>query len=362
MKKIIHQLHLWLGLGVAIFLFLICLSGTILTFENEIKSILNPISSFEVPVNSSRMKLEELISSTENKSKGKVVFVVTEQNHDPVTLTVKSNPEERRGKSYILNPYNGEVLNNPNERPGFFMFFFRLHRWLLLEMELGRIVVGVSTLIMTFLLLSGLYLWLPKNRAHFKNSLKIKFKSSWKRINYDLHNTLGFYSMPFLLVMSLTGLCWSFEWYRDLGSKALGAKIFDRSGRPERIEVFGERKSLEELYVISQSILTFPGKTYFMVPINENNPVSFLKTRTGFFTLSTSDRLSLHPVSGDVISHDKFSDKKLGAQIASMVKALHVGDFMGGFSKIIYFITCLIGTSLPITGFYIWFNKRRKNA
>jgi uncharacterized iron-regulated membrane protein len=100
----------------------------------------------------------------------------------------------------------------------------------------------------------------------------------------------------------------------------------------------------------------------FMVPMKKNDPVSFQKTRTGFFTLATTDRLTLHPVTGEVIFHEKFSDKKLGAQIAAMIKGLHVGDFMGGFSKIIYFITCLIGTSLPITGFYIWFNKRRKNA
>ncbi len=38
-RKLLNDLHLWLGLGSGIILFLVCLSGTILTFQTEIKSL-----------------------------------------------------------------------------------------------------------------------------------------------------------------------------------------------------------------------------------------------------------------------------------------------------------------------------------
>src|SRR5690606_40397849 len=66
-------------------------------------------------------------------------------------------------------------------------------------------------IIFTFLIFSGLILWLPKKLRAWKQGFKIKLSANWKRINHDLHNTLGFYSFILLLVMSLTGLCWSFE-------------------------------------------------------------------------------------------------------------------------------------------------------
>lgn len=55
-----------------------------------------------------------------------------------------------------------------------------------------------------------------------------------------------------------------------------------------------------------------------------------------------------------------FSDKPLNEQIVSLIKPLHLGSVCGIFSKILYFIACLVATSLPVTGTLIWINKLRK--
>jgi uncharacterized iron-regulated membrane protein len=61
-----------------------------------------------------------------------------------------------------------------------------------------------------------------------------------------------------------------------------------------------------------------------------------------------------------ILRTELFSDKPFNEQVAASIKAIHMGSFYGTFSKIIYFITCLIGTSLPVTGIIIWINKLRK--
>lgn len=351
MKKIIHQLHLWLGLSSSLILFLICLSGTILAFQDEILDWSEPQKYISAPVAKSVFKLEALIRNLELQSGGQVTNVLVSSAPDrSYQFMVKTNPEERRGKKYSVNPYTGEILNNPNEGPGWFFFFFRMHRWLLLDPEVGRPIVGTATLIYAFLLLSGLYLWWPKSRKHLENSLKVKFTKNFKRLNYDLHNTLGFYSMVFLLVMSLTGLCWSFEWYRNLGSNLLGTKIFDRGGRPSEV-IPGEKK------LTLESILTkYPhsGESMISLPLNRTSPLVLIHYRGGI-----QDKFEIDPYTGALIKELKFSDKTFGEKVASLIKSLHIGDFMGTFSKTIYFITCLIGTTLPISGFFIWFNKRK---
>lgn len=355
MKKIIHNLHLWLGLSSSIVLFLVCLSGTVLVFQEEILAWSRPQqNTFSIPENQARSSLGKLIAELESQTGGKVTHISVPADLDrPYHFQVRTNPEERRGQRYSVNPYTGEILNNPNERSNWFFFFFRLHRWLLLDPELGRPIVGIATLIYTFLLLSGLYMWWPKGRKHLVNSLKVKLTGNIIRLNYDLHNTLGFYSMIFLLVMSLTGLCWSFEWYRNVTSTLLGAKIFDRGGRPAEVVPGETRLELEAF------LTRFPtqGETMISLPLKKTDSLVLTHYRGG-----VQDKFEINPYTGEILKELRFSDKSFGEKIASLIKSLHVGDFMGTFSKIIYFITCLIGTTLPITGFFIWFNKRRKHV
>jgi uncharacterized iron-regulated membrane protein len=63
-----------------------------------------------------------------------------------------------------------------------------------------------------------------------------------------------------------------------------------------------------------------------------------------------------------VLHREIFSEKPFNVQIASLIKPIHTGEIFGTFSKIIYFLACLIATSLPITGTLIWLNKMKKGS
>lgn len=95
-----------------------------------------------------------------------------------------------------------------------------MHRWLLDSMKQdggifwGKMIVGTSTLMFVFVLISGVVVWWPRTRKALKNSLKIVANKGWRRFWYDLHVAGGMYALVFLLAMALTGLTWSFQWYR----------------------------------------------------------------------------------------------------------------------------------------------------
>lgn len=104
----------------------------------------------------------------------------------------------------------------------------KLHRWLLNPppqkgaSSVGKMIVGISTLLMVVILVSGLVIWWPRTRKALNNRLKVSCCKGWRRFWYDSHVALGFYSTLFLLVMALTGLTWSFGWYRSFAYGLFG--------------------------------------------------------------------------------------------------------------------------------------------
>lgn len=364
-RDLINDIHLWLGIGSGLIIFIICLSGTLLVFDTEIKALFADdiaLQNTDQPVKS----LNEIRASIEERGLGELSSItVDEKAGSFYEARIKTSPEDRRGTTFLVNPHTAEVFETPeSSADGFMSSMFRLHRWLLLDTEIGRPIVGVATIIFILLSISGLILWFPKKLKwrNLKQGFKVKTDANWKRVNHDLHNTLGFYSLILIIVMGLTGLCWSFESYREVAGNVIGAQIFNRGGGAsyEDPALPAEQEiNIEEVYQIANEELSYEGKTMINLPSGQNHVYSIRKYDDSSFSPVIADQLVIDK-SGSVREKEIFRDKPLNVQVASLIKPLHVGDIFGTFSKIIYFIVCLIATSLPVTGTIIWINKLRK--
>lgn len=283
---------------------------------------------------------------------------------------------------YAVNQYTGEILGNISDtRNGtieFMSTMFSLHRWLLLDKieeplfgelpnrKLGSYISGTATILFTLGLLTGIVIWFPQKVKSWKQGLVVKLSGNWKRINHDLHNTMAFYSFIFLLLMGITGPQWSFEWYREYLQKSLGTFKPADSPRPEgpksTVAVGDSTRHLKiaDYLAVVDRELPYPGDYMITLPADVTAPVMISKYKVGFFAPVASDRVSLDQYSGEVLSREVFSDKPFNERIAGSIKAIHVGDVYGRFTKVLYFVACLIATTLPVTGTLIWINKLRK--
>lgn len=370
-RKLFNDIHLWMGIGAGLILFIVCLTGTIYTFSSEIQEMLEPEKyQAEAPAGTPALATEEIIRRTEQAvSEGTVASLRIPADEDRSYEVSVRKEGERRGTTYLVDPYTGEVKGTTQGAGSeFFMVIFRLHRWLLLDTEVGRPIVGVATLIFVFIILTGLVIWFPQRLKAWKQGLKIKFSGGWKRTNHDLHNALGFYSSFLLLIMALTGLQWSFEWYRTGLYDVLGV---ERSGRGNGPESAGETREtpdqassllIADFLAAADELLPYEGDYRVSVPDESQDHISIAKYKTGFFAPAAGDELELDRYNGKPRKVEIFSEKPVNEQIARSIKALHVGDFYGTFSKLLYFVSCLIATSLPVTGTIIWINKLRKKA
>lgn len=381
-KKFFNDIHLWLGIASGLILFIVCLSGTVYTFRAEIERLTSP-SKYYVTVAPGQELIspDSLIARFEKQLNGKVLSIQMpldkerswqvglRKNEQTGTQKGGGNQPDKgaeggaRPKIYFVNPYTATILGEEgNGVSDFFTATMQLHRWLLMDRRTGGLIVGIATLVFLGLIISGLIIWFPARLKHWKQGLKITFRGNWKRTNHDLHNTLGFYAGFFLLIMASTGLCWSFEWYRNGASALLGARVF--AGRNEKpLQSAVSETSPQPVSALLQqadAAFPYPGDYRIMMASDAAGSVSISKNKTGFFALSAADRIVLDQYTGKPLKTDRFSSKKWNKQIAALVKPMHTGEIFGTFSKIIYFIACLFATSLPVTGTIIWLNKLKK--
>ncbi|TDB67519.1 PepSY-associated TM helix domain-containing protein [Arundinibacter roseus] len=293
-------------------------------------------------------------------------------------------PEGRRpsGKSYMVNPYTAEVLGDARAETSaskFMQTMFSLHRWLLLDKieepifgempnrTLGSIITGVCTILFTLGVITGIFIWFPQRLKSWKQGLSIKWSGSWKRTNHDLHNTLGFYSCILLFIMGVTGPFFSFEWYRNGLRKSLGTYVAADAPKPEapvsQLPMNASENQPVSWYSFLQTIdqtLPYEGDVTLSLPADSAAAMMVRKNKTGFFAPAAADQLYLDQYTGKVLLVERFKDKPFNERVSASIKSLHLGDVYGMFSKILYFLACLIATSLPVTGTLIWINKMKK--
>ncbi|AWK06566.1 PepSY domain-containing protein [Flavobacterium crocinum] len=283
----------------------------------------------------------------------------------------------RRSGTFIsvyMNPYTGEILNvktfSRGDSPDFFRWILNGHRALWLPYDIGRPIVGVAVLIFVVLLISGIVLWWPTKwiKSIIDKSFKIKWDASFKRVNYDLHNVLGFYSCIFLFFIAVTGLVWSFGWW----SKSLywvtsgGTPLVENRESPKsdttHVKEFKITTADKVLLNIKKENPQASG-IMISIPGKPADPIGAFvyKQKNTFYNMDrySFDQQSLKEITIKTPFSGKYIEANIPDKIRRMNYDIHVGSVLGLTGKIIAFLASLISASLPITGFIIWWGKQK---
>ncbi|MEM1008952.1 MAG: PepSY-associated TM helix domain-containing protein, partial [Myxococcota bacterium] len=189
---------------------ILCLSmtGALLVYEAELDMALNPsLFSFSRMPNVPRIGFQRVIDTLKQHGEWKYVDSVYQ---DERRKGVYRTYHRRTGIQILIHPYTAKILAKRVYKQTAMGFIRHLHRTLLVP-KVGKYIVGLSALICFLLVLTGLFQWFPKKRKHLPGRLSIKLRASKKRVNYEMHRTLGFYVSIFLGVLSLTGMAITFR-------------------------------------------------------------------------------------------------------------------------------------------------------
>lgn len=377
-KYVMWITHLWLGLLSSIIILVVCLTGCLYAFKNQITDFSNREKVY-INAISGHAKNPDLI-------KGELL----KQNKELTSLLI---PDEK-GRSYVVgyrenqldkvtyyNQYTGEILGQPDVGSGrFFEVVLDIHRNLMMG-NTGRQILGAGVLMFCVLLISGLILWLPKKLKFLKQGLTVMFRAKFQRVNYDLHNTLGFYTFMVLFFIAVTGLYITYPWVKNALIISLGGSSIDNISKDKYNgdDAFGglledmlqkqdekknlkdsESASIDKILKLADQHLPYPAVTSIELPNKDNPRYVVIKTNTqNLLGMMLPDEVTFDKT-GNFKTKELFSDKPLNKQFTSLAKPLHTGEIMGLPSIILYFIVSLIGCSLPVTGFLIWWHRFRK--
>ena len=368
-KKVLFQLHWFFGISAGLVLALMGATGALYAFEGEIMSALNPeVLRVEVR-DSGILAPAELVSKIEAAA-GKTVsgLWVDTQADSAARVFFTPKPGERRGPMRFFDPYSGELLAEPSGK-AFFDLMLQLHRFLAMG-ETGKQITAASTLALVFFCLSGLYLRWPRQALNWRAWLTLDWAKKSRAFNWDLHAVAGTWCLAFYLCASLTGLYWSYGWYRDGMTQLLsdapagqqGGKPGERRGRPGDAPQ-GPPPSVD-YHALWSSLQSAAGPQ--LVAWNLRLPPVAGQPATVFYLLKDADhpralnQLTLDPLSGQVQRHERYADKPFGAQLLASVYALHVGEYFGLVGRILMALASLSMPLFAITGWLLYLDRRRK--
>lgn len=372
LKKVVYQLHWLLGISAGLVLAVVGVTGGMLSFEDELLLSINRGVMTVEPRGRTPLGPPELVKRVEERTAGKRVtgFTVWAESERAVRIMLAANsggaegPGPRRGGIRYADPYTGELLDPPRGQD-FFRQTRQMHRWLAAG-DVGKHIVGASTVALIVLCLSGLYLRWPRSVRSWRAWLTFDVSRRGRSFLFGLHSVLGTWVLVPYLLMGLTGLYWSYGWYRDALFAVTGATRPVRppaadaaSAKKSRAAASGQRE-LSALWATARAEAGSFAMATVRLPQRQGQPLQIMYLDGGATHDRAYSRLTLDAATGTVLQHERYAEKRPGAKLMSSMFALHSGSFFGLPGLIVLMLASLLMPVFALTGWLLYLDRRRK--
>ena len=397
-KKILFQIHWFLGISAGLILSIMGVTGAIYSYEQPIQKWLNP-ESYTVQVKQKNKLTPAQIFQHFQHTDPTIKINSITINLDPTASSSINIVKEgaRKGYNMMINPYSAAVLPEIKGRE-FFQFIQQLHRNLTVG-EVGKQITGASALMLIYFVLSGLYLRWPKKHS-VKQWLFVKPKLKGRNFLWDLHAIVGTWVIIFYLLLAFTGLYWSYDWWRNGMFKVMGVErpqpemqanaqnkgAENKQSQPPEINQNkpattaqtehaqkGEGRGSKGLkpeqvsYALNQTWTGFNaqvGREYSSITFN------IPKKANGEMEVSFVDSIPQHERARNKATYDYqasqikklelYEDQKLNQKIMNSMLPVHRGSFFGPVYQFAAMLAALIMPLFFITGWMLYLKRRKQ--
>jgi uncharacterized iron-regulated membrane protein len=357
LKNFFRPIHLYLGLLSGLVVFIISITGAIYCFEKPIRSFIYSelmlANNGDLPVHSLSEQLKAVVKNYPEKTV-KILVVKRDKNFNTEIHFYQG------GLAYI-NPCTLQIFEASHKKNDILAIALKMHKNLYLG-KFGKLLIAISTLIFFLMLLSGLVLWWPFTKKLFLAKIKIiKSSNKFKRL-YDLHTVLGFYAFWILIWMAITGVNWSFEIVNKAMRFALKPQIENTANQISFTYFDTSSAPLDNVFSLVKKRYPESNEQFIFLSAKESLPqrVFVNYNSSGFF--NKQDKLFFNTKTGKAVKENNFTNSNAGYKYFASQKLIHTGEILGLFGQCLAFLGSLIGASLPVTGFLMWYEKRRIKA
>jgi uncharacterized iron-regulated membrane protein len=374
-RKTIFWIHLGCGVAAGLVVLMMSVTGVILTYERQMLAAQTNDFYSDPPADTARARIDSLVAASEFAEPGFTATSVRLSSDSRAPAVVAGG---RAGTRY-LNAYSGEVLGTPpTGLSEFFGAVTSWHRWFNAPPESRgpwRAVTGVSNLIFLFLIVSGIYLWLPRVfkwtmfKAHLlfnRHALKGKAR------DYNWHHVLGIWTAVPLFIVVATAVVFSYPWasnavYRAFGEDppagrgppppGPGDTNQARVAVPDQVADVPASLSLDALFDRAATQVDDWESITINLPRPGSDTVSFSIDQGDGGQPQLRHSLMLDATTGKVASWRPFQSQTPGQQARLWVRFLHTGEALGIAGQTIAGIVSLTSIIMVWTGLALAYRR-----
>jgi uncharacterized iron-regulated membrane protein len=234
-RTLLFWLHLTAGVLAGTIVLIMSITGVALTYEKQVLEW-DDRRAWSAPPSTGTALLppETLLARV----------VEAQPEAAPTTLTLRADPAAPATVSLegagalLVDPYRGTIIG-PSASPlrAFFRAATNWHRWLAMEgpgRPVGKAVTGAANLAFLFIVVSGLYLWVPRvwSRLQFRNALWFRSGLHGKARDFNWHNAIGIWSAVPLAIVVAGAVPISYPWASNLVYLVVGEEPPRPAGPP----------------------------------------------------------------------------------------------------------------------------------
>lgn len=357
--KALLGLHAWGGMLFGWLLVPVFLAGSLAVFEPEIDHWLQPERSAPAFSRTAAVALAE--AHLRRTAPEAAVWRIRLPTPREPTLGVAWGSDPRQLHEATLDAASGRALRERATQGGHFFTEFHAE---LLAGSAGKWIVGAAGVVMLAALVSGIL-------AHHRLLRDFFVFRPWanrRRAWLDAHNLAGVATLPFLLMISWTGVVILAETFMP----AATVMLYDGKPRANRAEVVksfvrkpaGERAAMLPLdahLAAAEAILGAGTVSNLLVrhPDDRNGLVQALRHVDDRLS-AVADHVTLDAATGDVFGRQTEWNPMAYAYRAQV--GLHVVHYGGPALRWLYFASGLLGAAMMAAGIVLFNRKRRQRV
>lgn len=355
-RKLIFWIHLICGVAAGIFIFIMCVSGALLSFEPNILKFAESEMRVVAPTgNAQKLPVREIIGKVLEAKPNAKPSGITFQNDANAAAVVALG---RDGQIYV-NPYTGEITGEGAKGfRGFFRVVEDAHRWLALSgsgRNVGKQINDASNFLFLLLAISGVYIWFPRRLSwkHFRAAMVFRWKVKGKARDFNWHTVIGFWTSLVLIVLTLTGVVISYQWAGNLVYTLTGNEPPQQQQQQQAPNQQGEQpfvlpENLDAIWTKAENHTNW--KSIAMrLPVVKDSAV-FTIDEGKYWNVFGRSTLTIDAKTGEVAKWESYGEQNAGRQLRSWMRFTHTGESFGIIGQIVGFIACVGGAFLVWTG------------
>lgn len=358
-RRALFQVHLWTGVVLCLYIAVIGLTGSLLVVRDEIErtAFHNVIMCKDCSI-PNRVSLAQIITTVRTAHPQRVVqFAYLPRHADENALVATLDKTTHISNNVFVSPVTGNIVGETQPDRFWLTYVGQIHYFLLMG-ETGLIINGIGAAFLLLLTLSGVVIWWPGLRR-WKRAFGVKVSASWRRINFDLHSAVGFWTLAVLLIWSLSSIY--FAWPQQVG-KLMEHVSSIASMQPPRIKLPQHNNASE----LSIAMLLHAGEAAspnahlygVFMPRGKSTPLTVLMARGKAGDFYQMDYVFVDQFQGNVLNvWHRGAFVTRGVRAITWLEQLHFGIQWGVTIKIIWFILGLSFPVLSITGLLMYWNR-----